>query len=146
MRILGAHHVALTTPHFERLRAFYVETLGLRVVGGFAGYHIIFLAAGATTIELIEERQAADQAAGQSAARAEDGSARGGWDHLALEVDDVDAAYAELAARGVPFTVAPEDFPPEAPALRIAFLCDPDGNLVELLQPLGRPLGAPGAA
>ena len=35
MRILGTHHVALTTTRFERLRAFYVESLGLPVVGGF---------------------------------------------------------------------------------------------------------------
>ncbi len=137
MRILGTHHVALTTRGFERLRAFYVETLGLPVVGAFAGYHIVFLAAGSTTIELIEEEEPGA------------GSPHGphdGWNHLALEVEDVDAAYAELAARGVPFTVLPEDFPPEAPALRIAFLRDPDGNLVELVQPLSERYPSPSSA
>jgi catechol 2,3-dioxygenase-like lactoylglutathione lyase family enzyme len=125
MRILSTHHVALITNNFERLRAFYVETLELPVVGGFAGYNIIFLAAGSTAIELIEEEQPTY------------GAARTGWNHLALEVEDVDAAYAELAARGIPFTVLPEDFPSEAPQARIAFFRDPDGNLIELAQPLG---------
>ena len=142
MRILSTHHVALITRDFARLRSFYVETLGLAVVGAFAGYLIVFLAAGSTTIELIEEEWPGSVADGV------DGADRAGWNHLALEVEDVDAAYAELAARGIPFTVAPEDFPPEAPALRIAFLRDPDGNLVELVQPLGRryppPTGADG--
>jgi len=134
MRILSTHHVALTTRDFERLRAFYAQTLGLPLVGAFAGYNIVFLAAGSTTIELIEEEGPAD------------GADRAGWNHLALEVEDVDAAYAELAAHGVPFTVLPEDFPPEAPALRIAFFTDPDGNLVELVQPLGERYPSPSSA
>jgi catechol 2,3-dioxygenase-like lactoylglutathione lyase family enzyme len=132
MRILSTHHVALTTRDFAQLRAFYAQMLGLPVVGGFAGYNIVFLAAGSTTIELIEEGKEGQAADGANRAD------RAGWNHLALEVEDVDVAYAELAARGVPFTVVPEDFPPEAPALRIAFLRDPEGNLVELVQPLSR--------
>ena len=53
---------------------------------------------------------------------------------------DVDEAYADLSARGVPFHVPPEDFPPEAPTMRIAFFRDPDGNVIELIQPLGDPV------
>ncbi len=129
MHIRGAHHVALLTSRFDELRAFYVETLGLPVIGGFAGYNIIFLDAGGVAIELIEEEHEEEREGTRGKSR--------GWDHLALEVDDVDAAYAELAARGVPFASPPEDFPPGAPSMRIAFLTDPDGNLVELAQPLG---------
>ena len=33
MQILGTHHLALTTGRFELLRRFYVEQLGLPVVG-----------------------------------------------------------------------------------------------------------------
>jgi catechol 2,3-dioxygenase-like lactoylglutathione lyase family enzyme len=129
MRILGTHHIALVTRHFERLRTFYAETLGLPVIGGFAGHGIVFLAAGSTAIELIEDEGHAGDADKEAKT--------GGWDHLALEVADVDAAHTELASRGVPFAVPPEDFPPASPAMRIAFLRDPDGNLVELVQPLG---------
>jgi catechol 2,3-dioxygenase-like lactoylglutathione lyase family enzyme len=126
MRLVKAHHVAIATSHFERLRAFYAETLGLPVVGGFPGHDILFLDAGGTRIELDGEAPPAD------------GPRRGGWHHLAWEVADVDAAYAELTARGVPFHVPPEDFPraSRAPRVRIAFVTDPDGNVLELLQPL----------
>jgi len=125
MRILGTHHVAISTRDLPRLRTFYTETMGLPVVGGFPGYEIVFIGAGDTAIELIEE----DGPVG-----AADGS---GWHHLAWEVENVDEAYVDLVARGVPFQTAPEDFPPTAPTTRIAFFCDPDGNLIELIQPLG---------
>ena len=130
MRILGTHHLAITTGRFERLRRFYVETLGLPVVGGFPGHDIVFVQAGTTTIEILGEE-------GPPVPDAEDRAARHGWHHLAWEVEDVDAAFAELVARGVAVHSAPESFPPEAPTMRIAFLRDPDGNLLELVQPLG---------
>lgn len=128
MRIRGTHHVALVTARFDELLRFYVEVLEMPVVGGFPDHRILFLDAGGTRIELLAEDEAEE--------RAPTTFRTPGWNHLALEVEDVDAAYAELAARGVPFASEPEDFPPEAPALRIAFLRDPDGNLVELLQSL----------
>ena len=125
LQILATHHIALSTAHFARLREFYTETLGLPVIGGFLEQHILFLDAGTTAIELIEEP-------------AETRVGTGGWAHIALEVADVDATYAALSACGVPFHILPEDFPTDAPAVRIAFCKDPDGNVIELLQPLGR--------
>ena len=62
---------------------------------------------------------------------------RRGWQHLAWEVQNVDAAYADLVARGVAGHSPPEDFLADAPRLRIAFLQDPDGNLLELVQRRG---------
>src|SRR5687767_11709532 len=126
MRVITTHHVAISTPIFSRLREFYVETLGLPVVGRFAGHEILFIGAGGSAIELI----------GEATPRA-DGVSRSGWHHLAWQVEDVDETYAELSALGVPFRVPPEDFPEEAPSMRIAFLQDPDGTLLELVQPLG---------
>jgi catechol 2,3-dioxygenase-like lactoylglutathione lyase family enzyme len=124
MRIVSAHHVALYTSHFAQLRDFYVETLRFPIRGAFRGYSILFLGVGDTTIELTEDEHAQP-------------GVTGGWNHLALEVDDLDQAYAELTARGVSFHVPPEDFPPEDPSMRIAFFTDPDGNVLELIQPLG---------
>ena len=130
MRILGTHHVAISTVSFDRMRTFYVETIGLPVVGGFPSHQIVFLDAGSTKIELIGELTR-----GQASPT---GFNRRGWQHLAWQVEDVDAAFAELTGRGVPVHSPPESFPPEAPILRIAFLRDPDGNLLELVQPLNR--------
>lgn len=123
LRIVATHHIALATAHFARLREFYTDILGLPVLGGFPEHRILFLGAGTTAIELIGEEGPP--------------SGAGGWAHLALEVADVDTAYATLSARGVPFQTPPEDFPPDAPAVRIAFCTDPDGNIIELLQPFG---------
>jgi catechol 2,3-dioxygenase-like lactoylglutathione lyase family enzyme len=124
MKIAGTHHVALVTPNFDQLRHFYVEQLGLPVVGAFQGRRIIFIDAGSTTIELIEREQ---HSAGQS----------GGWAHFAFEVEDLQATYAELQQQGIEFHVQPTDVPAPAPAARIAFFRDPDGNELELFQPLG---------
>jgi glyoxylase I family protein len=124
MRIRGTHHIALRTSNFATMRHFYSTILGMAYLGGFAGKNIIFLDAGTTTVELIE-------AEGPAA------PATQGWHHLALEVDDTDAAYAELHAQGVPFHIEPRSVPPEAPAVRLAFFTDPDGNQVELFQPIG---------
>lgn len=55
------------------------------------------------------------------------------YQHICLHVADVDAAYAELTAKGATFSVMPK------PAKRHARLCvmvDPDGFKIELLQPL----------
>jgi catechol 2,3-dioxygenase-like lactoylglutathione lyase family enzyme len=139
MRILSTHHLAITTSQFGRLRDFYERTLGLPVVGGFPGHDIVFIAAGTTTIELIGQDTPADDTAADEDATESTLAARArrrGWHHLAWEVEDVDAAFAELAAAGVPVHSPPESFPPDAPTMRIAFLRDPDGNLLELVQPL----------
>jgi catechol 2,3-dioxygenase-like lactoylglutathione lyase family enzyme len=128
VQIVGAHHVAISTTDLARLRAFYVETLGLPVVGGFPEHGIVFVQAGGIQIEIVGEETPGDRPA--------EGFERRGWQHLAWEVADVDAAYADLTARGIAFRVPPEDFPPDAPALRIAFFEDPDGNLLELVQRL----------
>ena len=110
MQVTGTHHVALYTANLERLRAFYVETLGLPQLGAFPGGRIIFIDAGSTT---------------------------GSWQHLAFEVADVAATYEALTAQGITFHVHPKDVPEESPSARIAFFKDPDGNILELFQPLG---------
>ena len=54
------------------------------------------------------------------------------WDHLAVKVDDVDEKFASVDHYGVvrePYDNDPADS-------RIAFVEDPDGHVVELVQPL----------
>jgi lactoylglutathione lyase len=54
------------------------------------------------------------------------------WDHLAVGVDDVDEAFAEIDHHGV--VKEPADQP--AAGARTAFVRDPDGHVVELIEPL----------
>jgi catechol 2,3-dioxygenase-like lactoylglutathione lyase family enzyme len=126
MHITSTHHVAIYTANFERLRDFYINTLGFPLRGAFDGHNIIFVDVGTTTIEIVEDK-----------GRGDDGI-EGGWRHLALEVADVDDAFEELTALGIRFHVPPENFPPEKPLMRYALFRDPDGNEIELLQPLVR--------
>ncbi|WP_246982797.1 VOC family protein [Halorientalis marina] len=55
-----------------------------------------------------------------------------GWDHLALGVESVDETFEEIDHHGV--VQEPGD-QPEAGA-RTAFVKDPDGHVVELIEPL----------
>ncbi|MEO3803889.1 VOC family protein [Nonomuraea sp. B1E8] len=58
--------------------------------------------------------------------------------HLVVQVDDLDATIAELAARGV--TAEPPAEP--GPGIRTSWLTDPDGHRIELVQwPPGHPAG-----
>jgi catechol 2,3-dioxygenase-like lactoylglutathione lyase family enzyme len=56
----------------------------------------------------------------------------GRWMEIVLWTDDVDAAATALTAKGAPLLSAPHDFL-EAP-LRSAWIADPDGNPIQLVQ------------
>ena len=53
-----------------------------------------------------------------------------GFDHIGLEVDDVDAAFEDLTERGFKFFIPPTDIP----NLRIAFFKGPEDITIELVQ------------
>jgi glyoxylase I family protein len=54
-----------------------------------------------------------------------------GWRHVALRVDSVDAAKAELEKRGLKFT---EEIKPAGGGGRVLFFQDPEGNLLHLVE------------
>jgi len=54
-----------------------------------------------------------------------------GVEHIGLTVDDVDAAVAELRAKGAEIAIGPLT---RNPGLRLAFVRGPDGVMVELVQ------------
>jgi catechol 2,3-dioxygenase-like lactoylglutathione lyase family enzyme len=58
---------------------------------------------------------------------------RYGYDHLGLEVGDIDAAYGELRGKGVTFSVPPTKMENG----KMAFFKGPDGITIELFQPSG---------
>ncbi len=122
MHIKATHHVAIRTRNFAALEAFYTQTLGLPVTKRWDENTIIFINIGSTTIELI----------GREASPAP-GAPQGGIDHIALHVDNVDSAYAELLAAGVKIKSGPAMFRD----VRICFFYDPDGNILELVQEMG---------
>jgi catechol 2,3-dioxygenase-like lactoylglutathione lyase family enzyme len=119
VQLKATHHVALFTRNFAEMEAFYTQTLGFPVTRRWDDVAIIFIDVGSTTIELIGRDNA-------PAPNSEPGS----FNHLALHVEDVDAAYEELVANGVKIKSAPASFK----EVRVCFFFDPDGNLLELVE------------
>ena len=112
MKPKAVHHVSINVRDVPAAETFYVERLGLqrrtdRPDFGFAG---AWLDAGGQQVHLIEGEPPA--AVGQ---------------HFAIQVEDLDAAIAELRDAGVEVSDA---FP--VAMSRQAFLNDPSGNGIEL--------------
>lgn len=118
MAILHSHHIALKATDYARSKAFYTEVLGFPIVGQIPGKDVVFIDIGGTTIELMQ---------GTSGDACHPSC---GFMHLAFEVDDVDATYADLLMKGVEFFVEPKN----VGDIRLAFFRDPDGNELELFQ------------
>lgn len=116
MRLYG---IRIFVDDFERARAFYGRTLQLKEnwampEAGAAGYDLV-------TGELIIEQQ---DAAG------EDADLVGRFVGVSLQVDDIDAAYADLRQRGVEFQGPPER---QSWGGTLAHFKDPAGNILTLL-------------
>jgi lactoylglutathione lyase len=52
--------------------------------------------------------------------------------HVAFDVEDLDAAYAKVVGLGARPVLTPRPSP--EPGVRMAYVADPEGNLVELLS------------
>jgi lactoylglutathione lyase len=107
---------------------FYRDTLGLEMQGSdpdsasFKFENILF--------HLLAAPAAADLLRKEAPALKLDGAPR--W-LLAVEVEQVDAAYETLKSRGVTFLIPPTD---QFWGLRSAHFADPEGNLWEIHQPI----------
>jgi glyoxylase I family protein len=110
-----SHHIALKSVKFQETKAFYTETLGMPILAGIPGTPVVFTDLGGTTIELMPAQEAGE-------------SPKSGFAHLAFQVEDVDVAYEELAAKGIPFHIESRNMGD----IRLAFFRDPDGNELEL--------------
>jgi lactoylglutathione lyase len=57
---------------------------------------------------------------------------REGYGHVAFDVPDLDGAYDRAVARGARPVMPPRPSP--EPGVRMAFVADPEGNLIEFLR------------
>jgi len=122
--------IGLTVSDIERSRDFYGRVLGLEEepimqVGGNVKTRYGFVW-GKTTVKFwgLPEAPPAQTGAPQRHA---------GIRLFTAMVEDLDAAHAELVAKGVPVRVAPLELSGVA---RILFFADPDDNWIELAQAL----------
>jgi catechol 2,3-dioxygenase-like lactoylglutathione lyase family enzyme len=117
--IRGLEHVAIASPEPPKLAEWYVNTLGF-VINYQSPRTTFVKAPNGSMIEIIT-------AEGARVAQTEK---QPGLRHLALEVDDFDAAYGDLKKKGVAF----QGEPGEKGGVRTVFFHDPEGNLLHLIQ------------
>jgi catechol 2,3-dioxygenase-like lactoylglutathione lyase family enzyme len=110
--VTGVDFVAVPSTDWERSRVFYVDTLGLRPDETSGGEFWV----GETCFGIYEPTTFGMEFAPQTTA------------HLALHVDDIEAARKELEAKGVVFNG--ETF--DTGVCHMAFFADPDGNALML--------------
>jgi catechol 2,3-dioxygenase-like lactoylglutathione lyase family enzyme len=108
VEISGVDFVAVPSTNWQRSRAFYVDTLGLRADGHAQAEFWV----GSTCFGIWEPERMGMEFVPQRNA------------HIALHVDDVAAARADLEAKGIEFYGEILD----SGVCHMAFFRDPDGN------------------
>ncbi|MEZ5098561.1 MAG: VOC family protein [Thermoleophilia bacterium] len=142
--IRATNHTSFTVSDVQRSLAFFRDVIGLELVSlaprdpalievvvGVPGaqVRVAYLTGHGHTIELIEYTAPADR--GHVRPRPCDV----GFAHVAYDVSDLDAAIAACAPHGVAPISPPAsvDAGPNA-GLRVAYLRDPDGITIELIE------------
>lgn len=134
-------HVGLSVADLEAQTEWYTRVLGLRASTPFEiaslGVRGVFVINDTgLAIELLERR---GSTVGLQAPDPATALLTRGYGHVCLRVDDVNRWHATLLAAGASERMAPQDAP-EA-GVRMSFVADPEGNLIELLDRPG-PVGS----
>jgi catechol 2,3-dioxygenase-like lactoylglutathione lyase family enzyme len=133
--IARSHHIGLSVADLDAQQRWYQQALGLdEVVEQFELPEprvrtVVLRAANGLRVELIEREGSMAQTFHDPL----EAALTRGYGHWALEVEDLDQTFAALSAVGA------EPVSPPAPAVqpgaRFAYVRDPEGNLLELIQP-----------
>jgi catechol 2,3-dioxygenase-like lactoylglutathione lyase family enzyme len=125
-------HVGLSVADLDAQAAWYGAALGLRSVLPFElaglGVRGVFVVSDeGWALELLERSGSRAPAPAPDAASA---LLTHGYGHICLRVGDLDAAHTGLLAAGATEKMAPQASP--EPGVRMSFVADPEGNLIEL--------------
>jgi catechol 2,3-dioxygenase-like lactoylglutathione lyase family enzyme len=120
--------IVIPVSHPEQAAAFYTDALSFAPAEDGAGQHLLRL--GNETIELVQARGRPIPV---------DSHSNDGWfQHLAIVVSDIDAAYTRvLRAGAAPISAGPQLLPqwnPNAGGIRAVYFRDPGGHPLELIQ------------
>ena len=116
-------HIAVPAADPAALKEWYLRVLGARLVWD-NGQHppVCLIMLGGAWMEIyVSEKPLAERGNNQLA----------GWRHVALRVDSLDEARAELTRRGVKFD---EEVRPAAGGGTVLFFEDSEGNLLHLVE------------
>ena len=129
-----ADHVGLTVRDLDKAVAWYTDALGLRVdeeaIVVMANLRFAMLIGpDGFRLELLARTGSAP---GLRAANPLEAALTEGYGHVAFEATDLDALFQHLVSKGAGVVWDPRPAP--VPHARMAWLTDPEGNLIELLQ------------
>lgn len=135
---MRGHHVAVRTPNLDQAKQFYVGKLDFRVIAewDYADEKLAYLAPPTDDHFYIEVLGGGDALPTEVRPYTDLGDSLKyrGYHHFCLNVTSVDETLAKLRSRGVQIVAEPFVLP--AISRRLAFFCDPFGNLVELAEVL----------
>jgi glyoxylase I family protein len=120
----GLEHTAIASPNPQKLAEWYVEVLNFRINYTYDGNYFV-RAANGTMLEIIPSE----------GERKPEKMKDPGIRHLAIDVEDFDAAHELLKSKGVRFLTEPIN----NQGNRLLFFADLDGNILHLIarpQPL----------
>jgi glyoxylase I family protein len=118
----GLEHTAISSPDPQKLAQWYVDHLGFHINFSYAGNYFV-KAPNGTILEIIPSEGSLPP---QTIATNKNPGIR----HLAIAIDDFDAAHEKLKADGVHF----QSEPMNNQGNRLLFFNDGDGNLLHLIQ------------
>ena len=128
-------HVGISVADLGKAADWYCGALGLAREFEFDVPHVglhgaMLLSPSGYRVELLERDGSArhDPPPGSP----DEAALRCGYGHMCLDVPDVDAAHAWLLAAGAADRMTPRASP--EPGVRMAFVADPEGNLIELID------------
>ena len=127
-------HVGLAVGDLPAMTAWYCAALKLEVEFEFPLSHVEFKGVMLRSPEgyRVELLWRPENSVGLQAANPVEAALTRGFGHLALDVPDVDVASAALLAAGATDRMSPRPSP--EPGVRMAYVADPEGNLLEVLD------------
>jgi lactoylglutathione lyase len=131
---MNLDHVGLNVADLEAMTEWYADALKLEVEFEFALDHVelrgvMLRSPAGYRLELLHRPGSVE---GLQAADPVEAALTRGFGHVAFDVPDVDAAYAAVIEAGAADRMSPRPSP--EPGVRMAFVADPEGNLIELLD------------
>lgn len=119
----GIEHVAIAAKDTDALSKWYCDVLDFSVAYKNVRTPPTYFVRGTygSMIEIIPANDAPPVAHDEKDA---------GLRHLAISVDDFDAACADLKSKGVSFIAAPKE---ASGGVKLVFFTDPEGNLLHLI-------------
>ena len=135
---MRGHHVAIRTPDLESAKRWYVDTLDFRVIAewDYVDEKLAYLAPPTDDHVYLEILGGGHERPRDVRPYSDLGDSLkyAGYHHFCVHVSSVDETVSQLRARDV--TIVAEPFVVAAISRRLAFFCDPFGNLIELAEVL----------